>query len=707
MEKGVEEKDENARIRKFIELDKTTLPADGGPRFNRLIFAKSPYLLQHADNPVDWHPWGEEAFAKARQENKLIFLSVGYATCHWCHVMAHESFADAEVAEIINRYTVPIKVDREERPDIDSQYMMAAQLMTGRGGWPLNVIMTPDRKPFFAATYLPKRSERGMTGLIEVLEKLHEAWQNRGENVLKDCETVIDAIRKVSLTKPGPLPEEGLLQTAYRELAGIYDPFFGGFGDGPKFPMSQTLSFLVRAWKSAGSTAGRKMVEKTLSQIRGGGIWDQIGSGIHRYSVDREWLVPHFEKMLYDQALLAMACLDAYQAFADPSKLLVAEELFEYVLRDMTAPGGGFYSAQDADTEGEEGTFYLWTPGQVEEVLGAETARIFCRFYDVTEKGNFEKSNILHLKRPLDQFIEASGMERDTLEALLHDAREKLLNKRDERIRPFRDEKILTGWNALMIVALARGAGITGNERYLAAAVKAAAFLEGNMRDSSGRLQRSFHLGESSIPAFLEDYASLAWGLTELYLATADASYLHGAIRYTREMLRIFGDGTGGGLYDTGSDAEEVLMRMKRSFDDVTPSGNSVAAMNLLRLGRMTSDDTLVSEGENILRTFMANAAQQPSWFLHLICAWDFFRSQGTEITIVYREKNEVFRGMLRAVNKRYIPDLVLRFVREGDESEGLKTVKGKPVAHICAGGACLPPATSVKGLEKTLDGVL
>ncbi|HEX2769815.1 MAG TPA: thioredoxin domain-containing protein [Geobacteraceae bacterium] len=707
MEKGAEEKDENLRIREFIELDKTTLPADGGPRFNRLIFAKSPYLLQHADNPVDWHPWGEEAFAKARRENKLVFLSVGYATCHWCHVMAHESFADPEVAEVVNRYTVPIKVDREERPDIDSRYMLAAQMMTSRGGWPLNVIMTPDRKPFFAATYLPKRSERGMPGLIEVLGKLYEAWQTRGELVLKDCDAVLDALRRISLPAPGPLPVEDLLQVTYRELAGTYDPFFGGFGDPPKFPMCITLSFLVLAWKNAGFAAAREMVEKTLRRIRGGGIWDQIGSGIHRYSVDREWLVPHFEKMLYDQALLAVASIDAYQAFADPFHLTVAEELFEYVLREMTAPAGGFYSGQDADTEGEEGRFYFWTPVQVEEVLGAETARIFCQVYDVTEQGNFEKRNILHLKRPLAQFIEASGMERDALTALLEDARKKLLSKREERVRPFRDEKILTGWNGLMIVALARGAGITGNERYLAAAVKAAAFLEGHLSDSSGRLQRSYHLGGSSIPAFLEDYAILAWGLTELYRVTADASYLDGALRCTSEMLRIFGNGTGGGLYDTGSDAEEVLMRMKRSFDDVTPSGNSVAAMNLLRLGRITSDDNLVREGEGILRAFMATAAGQPSWFLHLLCAWDFFRSQGTEITLVYREKSEEFHAMLRAVHRRYIPDLTLRFVREGEESKGLKTVKGKPTAHICAGGACLPPAAGVKGLEKALEGVL
>ena len=475
MGSGTEHMDENRRIREFIELDKTSLPADGGPRFNRLIFASSPYLLQHADNPVDWYQWGDEAFEKARRENKPVFLSVGYATCHWCHVMAHESFADPEAAEALNRYTVPIKVDREERPDIDSQYMLAAQMMTGRGGWPLNVLMTPDRKPFFAATYLPKRGRRGMPGLIETLEKVHEVWQARNDLVLKDCDAVFEGLRKMAAPPPAPVPGEEVLNDAYRELAGMYDPIFGGFGDAPKFPMPATISFLVRYWKKTGSPAAREMVEKTLRQMRSGGIWDQLGSGIHRYSVDREWLAPHFEKMLYDQALLAVACLDAYQAFGDPFQLKVADEVFEYVLREMTSPAGGFYSGQDADSEGEEGRYYLWTPRQVEEVLGGDTGKIFCQVYDITERGNFEERNIPRLKRPLELFVEATGMDREKLTALLEDARGSLLARRGERIRPFRDEKVLAGWNGLMIAALARGAGVTGRGRYLDAAAASAA----------------------------------------------------------------------------------------------------------------------------------------------------------------------------------------------------------------------------------------
>ncbi len=696
--------DENERIREFTELDKTSLPADGGPRFNRLIFARSPYLLQHADNPVDWYQWGNEAFEKARAENKPVFLSIGYATCHWCHVMAHESFADPVVADVLNRYTVPVKVDREERPDIDSQYMLAAQMMTGRGGWPLNVLITPDRKPFFAATYLPKRSIKGMPGLLELLEKVHEVWQTRADLVQKDCDAIFNGLLKMASPQPGTAPGGEVLHDAYRELAGMYDPIFGGFGEAPKFPMPVTVSFLVRYWKKAGSPAALEMVEKTLRQMRAGGIWDQLGSGIHRYSVDREWLAPHFEKMLYDQALLAMACLDAYQAFADPFPLTVAEEVFDYVHREMTSSAGGFFSGQDADTEGEEGRFYLWTPQQVEEVLGGETGRIFCQVYDITERGNFEERNIPRLKRPIELSAEASGMDRDKLAALLGDARGRLLARRSERVRPFGDEKILAGWNGLMIAALARGAAITGNSRYLDAAAGAATFVEEHMRDADGRLFRSFHLGEPSIPAFLEDYAFFGWGLTELYRATADSGYLDAALCYTRDMLRLFGDVSGGGLYDTGSDAEEVLIRMKRSFDDVTPSGNSAAAMNLLRLGRMTSDRELAKEGERILRAFMGNASRQPSGYLHMLEAWDYFLDHGVDVTLVFREKGDEFRDMLRAVHRRYIPNLTLQFIREGDGREGRTTLSGRPTAHICGGGACLPPAAGVEELEKALD---
>jgi uncharacterized protein YyaL (SSP411 family) len=701
------DKDENARIKEFIELDKESIPSDGGPQFNRLIFAKSPYLLQHADNPVDWYPWGEEAFEKARSENKPVFLSIGYATCHWCHVMAHESFADPEVAEVLNRHMVAVKVDREERPDIDAQYMTAAQMMTGRGGWPLNVITTPDLKPFYAATYLPGRAKHGMPGLIEIIEKVSEFWKTRRDEVRKDCDAIVGNLRKLAVPPAGALHGGDLSDDAYRELCGMYDPVFGGFGNAPKFPMPLTISFLVRYWRKTGSQAAREMVETSLLRMRDGGIWDQIGSGIHRYAVDREWLVPHFEKMLYDQALLAIACLDAYQAFAAPAQLNMAEEIFDYVLRDMTSPSGGFYSGQDADSEGEEGTFYLWTPRQIKDALGSETGNMFCRAFDVTERGNFEGRNILNLKRPLELLAESTGMERKQLASILKKAIEKLFMERQKRIHPFRDEKILTGWNGLMIAALARGAGITGNERYSSAAAGAVSFIEEYLRDNSGRLLRSFHLGESSIPAFLEDYSYYAWGLIELYQATSESSHLETALRVTRQMIDLFGDETGGGFFDSGRDAEEVLVKMKRAFDDVVPSGNSVAAMNLLRLGKITCDESLSREGERSMRAFIGGAAAQPSGFLRILDTQEFLSGQGVDITLVFRDEGNETKRMIRSTYGRHIPNLVLRFIRDGEDVNGRIAVDGKTTAYVCAGGACMPPATDPETLIKILEGLM
>lgn len=704
MGRATEPKDENARIREFIELDKGTLPPDGGPGFNRLIFASSPYLLQHADNPVDWYQWGDEAFERALRENKPVFLSIGYATCHWCHVMAHESFADPEVAQVLNRTMVAVKVDREERPDIDAQYMLVSQLLTGRGGWPLNVIMTPDRKPFFVATYLPKQARQGLPGIIELLTRVDELWQARGDQVRKDSEALLAGLRRMAVPRPGPLPGRETLDNAYREFAGMYDPVFGGFGEAPKFPMPLTVSFLVRHWSRSGTDAAREMVEETLRRMRAGGVWDQLGSGIHRYSVDREWLAPHFEKMLYDQALVAMAYLDAWQAFGEPDRLKAAEEIFSFVLREMTAPSGGFYSGLDADSEGEEGTFYLWTPGQVEEVLGAETGRIFCQAFDITEPGNFEGRNIPRLKRPPELLAEALGTDAEQLAILLDEARERLFLARDGRIRPFRDEKVLAGWNGLMIAALARAAGISGNERYLAAAGKAARFVLHQLRDSGGRLFRSHHLGEASVPAFLEDYAFLGWGLIELYCATGEPEYLDEALRLSLGMIGLFGDQAGGGFFETGADAEQVLARMKRAYDDVTPSGNSVAAMNLLRLGRILSDDFLVREGERCLEAFLPGAARQPSGFPHLLSAWDFLTGDPLEITLVFREQGAELREMVKTLCRRYLPNLVLRYVPEGEDVEGRTTVDGRAVAWICARGACLPPAAGPEELAERLS---
>ncbi|HEY6874049.1 MAG TPA: thioredoxin domain-containing protein [Geobacteraceae bacterium] len=697
MENGTSHRDVGAHLRRLIEMDKSALPPDGGERFNRLIFATSPYLLQHAENPVAWYPWGEEAFARAAAEDKPLFLSIGYATCHWCHVMAHESFEDREVAEVLNRHFVAIKVDREERPDIDDQYMAVAQMMTGGGGWPLQVIMTPDRQPFFTVTYLPKHGRGGMPGLIELLEQLAELWRTRRDVVLKNCAAVFQSLSTRSIPAPGELDEGEIFEQAYAQINQLYDPVYGGFGGAPKFPMPLYATFLLRHGKRTGSGDALRMVDHSLRMMRQGGICDQLGFGFHRYAVDRQWLVPHFEKMLYDQALISLAFLEAFQTTGDRFHLRCAEEIFTYLLWEMAAPEGGFYSGQDADTEGEEGKYYVWTPPRVAEILGEQDARLFCRLFDVTARGNFEGANILHLPVSIEEFAGQEGMLPELLRADVERWRELLLAAREQRIRPLRDEKVLTAWNGLAIAALARGGAATGDERWLTAARRAASFVREKLVSPDGRLMRSHHLGRASVPAFLEDYAFCVWGLIELYEATLDAAPLDEARRLAGEMLRLFGGAGGGGLFETGSDAEQLPVRSRSAYDGVIPSGNSVAAMDLLRLGRILDDQVLGKAGESILRGFMGGVARQPAGHLHFLVAYDFFRGPEVEITLVGPTEAEETKAMLRAVKGRFIPNLVLG--HEAGEGPGA-------VARVCAKGACRPPVQSAEELERLLGEV-
>ena len=698
MEKSADRTDAGAKLRSLIEMDKGALPPDGGERFNRLIFADSPYLLQHAENPVDWYPWGEEAFAKAAAEDKPLFVSIGYATCHWCHVMEHESFEDREVAEVLNRDYVAIKVDREERPDIDDQYMAVAQMMTGGGGWPLQVIMTPDRQPFLTVTYLPKHGRGGMPGLIQFLEQIALLWRTRREIVLQNCAAVLQALTTSSVPSPGELEGAEIFDRAFDQLGQMFDPVHGGFGDAPKFPMPNYVSFLLRHWRRTGSGEALRMADQTLRMMRRGGVCDQLGFGFHRYAVDRQWLVPHFEKMLYDQALIALAYLEAFQATGDPFHRSCAEEVFTYLLREMAAPGGGFCSGQDADTEGEEGRYYVWTPEQVEEVLGENDARLFCRLFDVTEKGNFEGANILHLREPLEAFAEREGILPELLAADLERWRTLLLGVREERIRPLRDEKVLTAWNGLAIAALARGGAVTGDERWLSAARKVASFVRDSLVRPDERLMRSHHLGRASVPAFLEDYAFYVWGQIELYEATLDAGYLDEARRFTGEMLHLFGSPDGSGLFETGGDAEQLQVKARTAYDGVIPSGNSVAAMNLLRLGRITEDPELFREGENVLRSFMGSASRQPAGYLQFLSALDFFAGPEVEVTLVGPAEADETRRMIKAVKGRFIPNLVLRHEDGGAPGTA---------ARVCAAGACRPPATTAEELGLLLDEVV
>jgi uncharacterized protein YyaL (SSP411 family) len=685
----------NESIRNLLLVDRSRLPPDGGQDYNRLIFAASPYLLQHAGNPVDWFPWGEEAFSKAKRENKPVFLSIGYATCHWCHVMARESFEDPEVAAVLNWYFVPVKVDREERPDIDERYMTVSRLMTGSGGWPLNVFMTPDKRPFLTVTYIPKKARMGMPGIIELLENIAKLWEMQPDRVEKNCADVMASLRQASAPASGKPPGTDVPDAAFHQLEAMYDPERGGFGTAPKFPMPTNLSFLLRFWKKRGDSRPLAMVVQTLRMMRRGGIWDQTGSGCHRYSVDRRWLVPHFEKMLYDQALLASVYIDAFRAAGDIFFRKTAEEIFTFVLREMTAPEGGFYSALDADSEGEEGKYYVWHPAEIRNILGERDGEIFCRLFGVTPGGNFEGATILNLSEPPEDFAAREGIAPALFAADLERWRKMLLAEREKRVRPFRDEKILASWNGLMIAALAEGHAVTGNLRYRLAAERAVAFVKQRLMRSDGRLMRSFHSGMVSVPGFLDDYAFFVQGLLALYGATLHTEHLEGAIRLNRAMLRLFRDEASGGLFDTGSDAEVVLVRSLDASDNVMPSANAVAAGNLVRLGRLTNDQSLIDAGEAILQAFMGQAARQPAGYLQLLTELEELRNPVMEVTLIGRRDSPETIAMLHAIDRRFLPNRLLLFEEAASQTTEVR---------ICAAGVCRQPVTSVGELTKLLN---
>lgn len=688
--------DENMRLTRIFEADRSVLPPDGGDEFNRLIFATSPYLLQHADNPVEWYEWGEEAFERARTEDRPVFLSIGYATCHWCHVMAHESFGDSEVAAVLNRDFVAIKVDREERPDIDETYMRVAQLMNGNGGWPLNVCLTSEREPFFVATYIPKHSRGGMPGLVEILGRIADVWKSRRELIRGNSDAILESLRRLSATVPGEIAGAEPLHGARRQLAAIFDVDHGGFGQSPKSPMPLNISFLLRYGRRFGDPDAIAMAETTLEAIRCGGIFDQAGFGLHRYSVDNRWQIPHFEKMLYDQALVALAAVEAFQCTGRGFMLGMSEDICDFVLRELAAPEGGFYSAIDADSEGEEGRYYVWTPAQVRSILGQSEGELCCRFFNVSEEGNFEGVNVLSVPVSPDDFARREGL---TVEGVLEKKerwRKLLLAEREGRVHPFRDEKIVTSWNGLMIAALSRLYWAGGGKRFIEAAEAALARINRDLRLSGGRLLRSIHRGEGRVAAFLEDYAALLTGVINLYEATLEKRYLDEACSLARDMLRLF-SGDGPGLYDTGNDADTVLMRGRQAYDGVIPSGNGLAAAGLVRLGRIVDDERLTESGEEIVRAFIAGAWSQPSAHLQTLMALDLLRGPVVEVTIAGGGKGE-FSAMLAEIGRRFVPGLVLK--KESARGEDI-------TASVCAAGACRPRAASPGELGRLLDGII
>ncbi|MBA4397551.1 MAG: thioredoxin domain-containing protein [Syntrophus sp. (in: bacteria)] len=681
---------------------------------NRLGSEKSPYLLQHAANPVDWYAWGDEAFLAAKAQNKPVFLSLGYSTCHWYHVMAHECFENPAIAERMNRTFINVKVDREERPDIDAVYMTVCQAITGSGGWPLTIIMTPDRKPFFAGTYFPPESRHGRIGMPELIDRIDDLWTNRKQDLLKSADNVTQLLRSYSPSTAGALSEISLLSASFDELTADYDPVHGGFGDAPKFPTPQKLIYLLRCWKRFNDDQALQMVEKTLQGMRHGGIYDHVGFGFHRYATDATWLLPHFEKMLYDQAMIAVACLETYQATRRDQYARTASEIFTYVLRDLQSPQGAFYSAQDADSEGEEGRFYVWTQNDVEKILTPQEAVIWNRVYSVEAGGNFideakrqkTGANIFHLKTPLEEWATQLKMSPHGLGALLEKCRNKLYRAREKRIHPFRDDKILTDWNGLMIASLAFGARVLNDNQYEIAARAAADFILSTLRDEKGNLLHCFRNHEAAIPAFLDDHAFLIWGLIELYQSGFDVKYLEAAIELNDHLLQRFWDDRDGGFFFTSSDHEELLFRKKSIHDGAIPSGNSVSAINLVRLARLTGNTQLEQKAERIGGAFAGLIRQSPSAVAFYLTALDYLMGPSHEIVIAAEQDSRAVKAINQALSGRFVPNKVVMLVPDGSPAAAIKKIapftesfkgeKGKAAIYVCTDRSCQKPTTDI-----------
>jgi uncharacterized protein YyaL (SSP411 family) len=689
---------------------------------NSLINETSPYLRQHAHNPVDWYPWGPEAFERAQRENKPIFLSIGYSTCHWCHVMAHESFEHPEVARLMNETFVSIKVDREERPDIDNVYMSACQVMTGSGGWPLSIIITPDKKPFFAATYIPREGRFGLIGMMELIPHIGELWATRRGEALSLSNKIASVLQQTSQDTPGEELNEATLELTYKQLAERFDGQHAGFSSAPKFPTPHNLLFLLRYWKRGGNEAALDMAEKTLQAMRCGGIYDHVGFGFHRYSTDSQWLVPHFEKMLYDQAMLAMAYTEAYQATEKEDYGKTAREIFTYVLRDMTTPEGGFCSAEDADSEGEEGKFYLWTQEEVRQALGNEEADFTAQVFNIEKDGNFAEQatrrksgvNILHLRKALGELASDLNLSQQDLQAHLEVIRQKLFAYREKRVHPMKDDKILTDWNGLMIAALAKGAQAFDEPEYAEAARRAADFILGNMRKPDGRLWHRYRDGQAGIEANLDDYAFLVWGLIELYEAIFDARYLGVALELTSDMVSHFWDKDGGGLYLTPEDGESLLVRKKEIYDGAIPSGNSVAMLNLLRLGRITATSGLEEKAARIGSAFSGSIKQSPSAHTQLMVALDFGIGPCYEVVIAGKAQEEDTKAMVKALRTRFLPNKVVLLNPNGRESleiaklaeftKNQPSIDGRATAYVCLNYNCKLPTTDINKMLELLN---
>ncbi|MBN2563594.1 MAG: thioredoxin domain-containing protein [Phycisphaerae bacterium] len=742
-------------MRESADASASDAPKQAEPaRTNGLAGESSPYLLQHAHNPVDWYPWREEALGRARRENKPIFMSIGYAACHWCHVMERESFEDADVAEVLNAHFISIKVDREERPDLDEIYMTAVQLMTGSGGWPLNVFLTPDLKPFYGGTYFPPDDRYGLPGFGKVLEHIARTWREDPDAVQRSAEELTRAIRDAvgRDTVPAGTIDAAILARAAQELERAFDSQWGGFGQAPKFPPSGAIGVLLRQHAHMGDEKWLEIATTTLDRMAQGGMYDQLGGGFHRYSTDRRWLVPHFEKMLYDNALLARVYLEAWQATGKDLYRRVATEVFDYVLRDMTDRRGGFHSSEDADSEGQEGKFYVWTPDEIKAVLGKEDGAFFCGYYGVTVAGNFEGHSILHVPQEASEFAREKGLSPEELEDRMTPLRRKLREAREARVRPGKDDKVIAAWNGMMISALSRGYQVLGEERFLKAAEKAANFaLTEMVRDGTllrtyrgkgdggdegvrspkatcgtgvspvatpaGRRCHSMTLlgGLSRLPAYLDDYAEMAGALTDLYEATFDLRWLEAADRLAGRMVADFWDEENGGFFYTSASHKNLLARTKPYYDGAVPSGNSTATLVLLRLSEFLDNAEYRKKAEAVLASAASLIRAQPRGYLNLLWAADFAAHPVRQIAIAGRPGERDTQHLLDVIHGRYIPNKIVALVEPGAPgSAGVEEripllrhkamIDNKTTVYVCRNHHCEMPVTDEAELTKILD---
>ncbi len=695
---------------------------------NRLIAEKSPYLQQHAHNPVDWYPWGSEAFEKARQEEKPIFLSIGYSTCHWCHVMERESFENEQIAAILNRYFVSIKVDREERPDVDRIYMTYVQATSGGGGWPMSVWLTPDLKPFVGGTYFPPENRYGRAGFPTLLERIAEAWRSDRSRILESSSQVVEQLKQQSEVRSSTTRlDAGALETGFYVFRRTFDAKLGGFGEAPKFPRPVAYNFLLRYWARTKNQEALDMVTTTLRAMAKGGMNDQLGGGFHRYSVDERWFVPHFEKMLYDQAQLAISYLEAFQIIGDQIYAGVARQIFEYVLRDLQAPEGGFYSAEDADSvidpanlkEKGEGAFYIWTHSDIERVAGDPAAHWFIYRYGVEPDGNvrndphqeFSGRNILFEAHTLEETASHFELPLEKVGDGIAQASRKLFEERSTRVRPHLDDKILTAWNGLMISAFAKGGAILDEPRYAEAARRAADFIHAGMCNSeTGLLLRRYRQGEAAIPGLLDDYAFFTQALLDLYETGFDPRYLELARQLTLKQIELFEDQTNGAFFSSSAGDESLLMRLKDDYDGAEPSGNSVAVLNLVRLGQMTDSPQFRASAEKAQTAFASRMLQTPIGVPQMLVAYEFSLAKPKQIILVGDPSATDTRELLSIVNRRFLPNKIVLLVDEASRKilsaylpviETMTRLDGKATAYVCENYACqLPTADPAKFAE-------